>query len=84
MARAVAITAGKFSKICPAESGVPATNAQLSELLNRMLIIESLVGRLLTESVGFGRIVPGNPLGRGGAEGEAEGAAESNESVVGT
>lgn len=83
MPRAVAITVGKYSKICPGDSAFPATNSQLSESLNRMLIIVSLVGRLLTSSCGCGRITPGNPLGRGAAVGEAVGATEGNERVVG-
>lgn len=80
MPRAVAITVGKKSKICPTETVVFATNCQLSEALNRTLISESLLGRLLRLSSGCGRIACGNPLGMGGAEGVAVGT-EGNEGV---
>ena len=82
MFRAVAITVGKYSKICPGESAFLATNGQLSESLNRTLIMVSLLGTLLMSSAGCGRMTRGKSLGRGGAVGAAAGGTESNERVV--
>jgi hypothetical protein len=78
MPRAVEITVGKYSKNWPAESAFCATNCQLRELLNKIVIMTSVLGTLLRSSAGCGKMLLGNPLGRGGREGVAKGGTESN------
>lgn len=51
--------------------------------MNKRLIIVKLLGTAVRLRGGDGRIASGNPAGRAGADGDAVGAAESNETDVG-